>query len=419
MSSIPLDEGLRKPLRESLRTGPARRDWLKWAVSGLATPLIAAAPGASAPAPTRAGAAGPAVAGLSGITLMDSCRASLTIGARRADGAELVRIGEWCRREGADGDVYGHGGLCERFEKRVAALLGYEAACFMPTGTMGQLILLRLHAERSNVRTIGLHPSSHHVLHEEDSLGVLHGLRSRPLSPWRRALRADDVRDTDEPLGAISVELPVRWTGQLQTWSELQALKDLCHERKIPLHMDGARLWDCQPYYGRSLAEICRGFDSVYVSFYKTIGALGGALIAGPAPLIAQARTWRRRHGGDLFQLFPYVASAAMRLDSALERIPTWVARAQTLAQRIARLPQVTVGPSPVPTSLFRLYLRGDPQQLSSKRDTIARERGIWVTHGFERSRVPGFVETELHIAAGIDPLTDDEAARAVEALVT
>lgn len=71
---------------------------------------------------------------------------------------------------------------------------------------------------------------------------------------------ASDVREARERLGTVSVELPVRWLGgQLQTWEQLEALKRTCRERGVKLHMDGARLWESQPFYGRSYADIVPG----------------------------------------------------------------------------------------------------------------------------------------------------------------
>jgi threonine aldolase len=239
------------------------------------------------------------------------------------------------------------------------------------------------------------------------------------ISPCGRPLRADDVRRTPERLGALSVELPVRWLGgALPTWAELEELKAACRERRVPLHMDGARLWECQPYYGKPLAEICKGFETVYVSLYKSIGALAGAVIAGPAALVAEMRMWRRRHAGEIVHMYPYVASAAMRLEKALAKIPTWVARTQRLAAAIKKDGRFTVAPDPVVTNMLRLYVRGAPDPLRERRDRIARERGIWVTWGFSPSRVPGIVECELQLADASDPLSDEEAAGAVLALL-
>lgn len=351
--------------------------------------------------------------------LRRECRASLVLGGPTDAGAELIRLGEWVKRQGASRDFYGSGDFVQAFEKRVAGMLGFEDGCYMPTGTMGQLVVLRMYADASGNRRVGLHPSSHHVLHESDAHAALHGLREVLISPWTRPVLASDVRDAKDALGTVSVELPVRWLGgQLQTWEQLEELKRTCREKGVKLHMDGARLWESQPFYGRSYADICRGFDSVYVSFYKMVGALGGAMILGGSDFIRTARTWRHRHGGNLFQMLPYVASAAMRLDEVLPRIPEYVKRAKSLTEALAADSRLTVLPRPVQTNLFRVFLRGDPAALSRQRDRIAREDKVWVANGFSPTRVPGVVETELQVGEGLGTLRDADAARAFSRLL-
>lgn len=371
-----------------------------------AAPKTPPRPGAGAPSP----APGPEETA----RLHAQCTSSLPISHPPNDGGELIRAGEWMKRQGVTSDIYGNGEVVQAFERRVATLLGFEDGCFMPTGTMAQLIALRMYADASGNRSVGVHPSSHHVLHENDSYAVLHNLRAVQLSPWARPVLASDVRDAREPVSVVSVELPVRWLGgQLQTWEQLEELKRTCRERGVKLHMDGARLWESQPFHGRSYADICKGFDSVYVSFYKMVGAMGGAMLVGDRDFIRTARLWRHRHGGNIFQLVPYVASAAMRLDDALARIPAHVQRAKALSEAIAADPRVTVLPRPVQTNLFRVFLRGDPAVLTRQRDRIAREHRVWVASGFGQTRVPGVVETELQVSEGLGNIKDADAARA------
>ncbi|RKH28986.1 threonine aldolase family protein [Corallococcus sicarius] len=374
--------------------------------------------GAVVPTPgTDGGVAGPVSAPASQAEyeqLRRGCTASLVAGSTAEDGAEYVRIGEWMQRQHLSSDVYGNGDFVQAFEKRIADLLGFEDACFMPTGTMAQLIALRIYADAGGPRTVGLHPSSHHVLHEDDSYAVLHQLRAVFLGPWTRPVLAEDVAQARDALGSVSVELPVRWLGgQLQTWEQLAALKRTCRERKVKLHMDGARLWESQPFYGRSYADICKGFDSVYVSFYKRVGAIGGAMLVGGRDFIRESRVWRHRHGGNLYQLAPQVASSAMRLDAALAAIPGLVKRAKALTALLAADPRVTVLPQPVQTNMFHVFLRGSPAAYSRQRDRIAREDRVWVAGGFGQTRVPGVVSTELQVGEGLGRISDADAARA------
>lgn len=388
-------------------------------LSGSALLLRGPAAHAAAPPPAPRAPAGAELTLEQRLALRRACRGALTPGNTAEPGAELVQLGEWMQRQGVGRDAYGMGDFVQGFEKRVATLLGFEDGCFMPTGTMGQLAVLRLYADATGNRRVGLHPSSHHVLHESDAHAALHGLREQFVAPWTRPILASDVLAAREPFATLSVELPVRWLGgQLQTWEQLEALKAACRQRGVKLHMDGARLWEAQPAYGRPLAEVCRGFDSVYVSFYKGVGALGGAMVVGGKDFVQGVRTWRHRHGGNLFQLLPYVASAAMRLDDALARMPGHAKRARSLSEALAADPHLTVLPRPAVTPLFRVFLRGEPAALVQQRNRIAREDGVWVASSFTPTRVPGVVETELQVTEALGPVTDAQAARAFSRLL-
>ncbi len=216
-----------------------------------------------------------------------------------APGAELAGIAEWCSQNGWQADRYGEGALIGAFEARVAALLAKPAAVFMPSGTMAQQVALRIACDRARNAVIAMHPTSHLELHEEHAYVRLHSLRAILLGERERPTSARDLDELAETPAALLVELPAREIGgRLPDWPELVALTALAGERGMWRHMDGARLWEAREYYApASYADICAQFDSVYVSFYKGIGALAGAMLLGPEDFIAEARVWRRRHG--------------------------------------------------------------------------------------------------------------------------
>ena len=257
----------------------------------------------------------------------------------QAPGEELLRVGAWCREHGHHADSYGRGDLVAGFESRVASLLGLPAAVFMPSGTMAQLVALRIAVVRAGVAHVAMHPTSHLELHEERAYAHLHELRVSLLGPRHRPLLADDLAACPERLAALLTELPAREIGgRLPAWDELVELSALARSRGIDLHLDGARLWEAREAYApRTHAEIAALFDSVYVSFYKGVGALAGAMLLGREDFIAEARLWRRRQGGTLVQLHPFVASAAMRFDAQLARIPAWRMRAGRSPRRWRR----------------------------------------------------------------------------------
>ncbi|MEO8508572.1 MAG: beta-eliminating lyase-related protein [Betaproteobacteria bacterium] len=339
-------------------------------------------------------------------------RCTTVVGGPRdsAPGADMIEVGQWCAAQGFAADRYGDGPLISGFEAKVAALLGKEAGVFMPSGTMAQQIALRIHADRAGTALFAMHPTSHLELHELRAYSRLQRLEGVLLGPRERPTLARDLSACPDRLAALLVELPAREIGgQLPTWDELSELSTLARRRGVALHMDGARLWEAREAYAPlTCADIGAHFDSIYVSFYKGIGALAGALLAGDAGFVAEAREWRKRHGGTLVQLLPYVASAAMRLDAQLARMPAYRARALALAAALAQVPGVRVLPDPPQVNMFHVRLPATPDALAAARDRIAEDEGAWIAGRFAPSGFPG--ASQLEISVGDNLLALDDA---------
>lgn len=307
-------------------------------------------------------------------------------------------------------DVYGEGALIEEFEREVAALLGKEAALFLPTGTMAQQIALRIWAERTHIDTVAYHPMCHVETKEEKGYQRLHGLHARLVGDPRRLMTLEDLRGVAEPLAALLIELPQRdLGGQLPVWEDLRAQTEWTRERGAAVHMDGARLWESAPFYGRSYAEIGALFDSVYVSFYKGVGAIAGSALAGTADFIAAARVWQVRHGGRIIHLFPYVLSARTKLRQRLDRFPHYHERAVTMAGVLRSVPGIVVKPDPPQTHMMHVYLAGDPERLTAAALDVAREEKVHLFQALRPTDLPGWSMFELSIGDAADALTDNE----------
>ncbi|MEO6890675.1 MAG: beta-eliminating lyase-related protein, partial [Ktedonobacteraceae bacterium] len=230
-------------------------------------------------------------------------------------------------------DRYGEGEIITSFEADVARLLGKEAAVFMPSGTMCQQIALRTWCERRKSPNVAFHPTCHLETHEQHGYQRLHDLNGILLGEPHRMFTLDDLKAVTEPLGALLVELPQREIGgQLPEWEALTAIIEWARAQDIPTHLDGARLWECRPFYGRDYTEIAGLFDTVYVSFYKILGGIAGSILAGPRDIIAEARTWQRRHGGNLIHLYPFVLSARKGLNERLDRMGLYYEKAREIA---------------------------------------------------------------------------------------
>jgi threonine aldolase len=292
------------------------------------------------------------------------------------------RLHELADATGADErfDRYGAGERIERLEGRIADLLGKEAAVFMPSGTMAQPIALRIWSERRGVGTVAFHPTCHLELHEERAYERLHGLHAKLVGDPNRLITLDDLEALREPVAALLLELPQREIGGLlPSWDDLCAQVAWARERAIALHMDGARLWEAQPFYDRPHAELAGLFDSVYVSFYKGLGGIAGAALAGDAALVAEARVWQRRQGGNLVTLQPFVVAAELALDERLDRMPVHAAHARALAAALAEVDGLEVVPDPPQTPLFHVLLRGDRERLADAALGLAEERKVFL----------------------------------------
>jgi len=349
-------------------------------------------------------------------------RCTFVVGPSPPDpGAELAAVGAWCREHGHAADRYGDGALIGAFEAKVAALLGFEAAAFMPSGTMAQQIAMRIHAEASGVASFAMHPTSHLELHEMRGYSRVQRLHGVLLGPRHRPTLASDLAAWPERLAALLVELPAREIGgQLPSWDELAALSALARSRGIRMHMDGARLWEAREAYApRTHAEVCAHFDTVYVSFYKGIGALAGAALAGSKAFVDEARVWRKRMGGTLVQLHPFVASAAMRFDAQLSRIPAWRASALAIAAALAQVPGIRVLPDPPQTNLFHLHFSATPEALIAARDAVAEREGIWMPGNFVQGPAPGGAYAEIYVGDALSALDPGRVAEAYGKVVS
>jgi threonine aldolase len=276
-------------------------------------------------------------------------------------------------------DRYGAGGVVGDLEREIAQRLGKPAAVFFPSGTMAQQVTLRVQAERRGRRTVVFHPTCHLVLHEGGALERLQGLVSRPAGDANRRLTAEDLRTVAEPVAALLVELPQREIGGgLPEWDDLVAQVGWARDRGAATHLDGARLWEASAGYGREPIDVAALFDTVYVSFYKAVGALPGCCVAGPDDVVAELREWRKRMGGTLFALWPNAASARTCLAERLPRMPAYLARARAVAEALAGVAGVRVVPDPPQVSMMHLLLDVSADDFDTNVRTLAADDGVW-----------------------------------------
>lgn len=330
------------------------------------------------------------------------CQVRLETIRERLD--RLVREAEAIVDRDTPMDVYGDG-VVRDLERRVADILGMPQALFFPSGVMAQQAALRVHAGRSGKDAVALHPLAHPAVREMDALSVVAGLETMVLGEDARCLAATDVRRAPAEFGVLMLELPLRDAGFiLPDWDELRATVGAARERGAAVHFDGARLWECTPRLGRTLAEIARLADSVYVSFYKSIGGLSGAALAGDAAFIDEARVWRHRYGGLVFHQFPAALAALAGLDRELPRLPSYVARAGEVAATLHRVlsettPGARVYPLPPHTQQFQVWMPFPVPALAVAGLRQAEQTGVALFDKW-REAGPGLSMSEMSIGA-------------------
>ena len=308
--------------------------------------------------------------------------------------------------------------MVAELETEIAGLLGKPAAAYLPSGTMGQQSVLRVHADRRQRRTVVFHPLCHLHRHEEQALQRLHGLTGRPAGGPDRLMTMNDLTAIAEPPAALLIELPQRdLGGQQPDWDDLRAQAGWARARGAAVHLDGARLWESAAGYGRPPAEIAALFDTVYVSFYKGLGALAGCCLAGPADILAEVREWRKRMGGTLFGLWPGAASALSCLRRRLPLMPGYVSHAREIACALRGVEDVRLVPDPPQVHMMHLLLSTTQDRFAAAARRLAVEQRIWTWPAAMTTADPGVQRVELWVGDATRALRPDQVRDIITAL--
>jgi len=338
--------------------------------------------------------------------------------------ATFAAMAAWCEQNQVQHDVYGEGELLQSFERKVADLLGFEAATFCITGTMTQVTALRLACMERGSRMVALHPTAHIFKHERGNHQLLGHFDALQVGDLHRPFTLDELKALPDRLAAVSLELPAReMGGQSPAWEQLESIKAYCRAQDIHLHMDGARLFEAAAGYGRPLAQVAAGFDSVYVSLYKGVGGLGGAMLSGSAAFVARAQEWFRRQGGNVIHRSPYVVAAAMQFDARLAAMPDYFRRTQWLFDALRAFPLLAPNPARPHANMLHIHMPVARQRLLEMRSEIAEKHGIWLFNRASHSLLPEHSYVELYVGENMLKMSDQALRDALavwhEALAT
>jgi len=300
-----------------------------------------------------------------------------------------------------------------RLEQLAAALLAKEEAVFVPTATMANEIALRLHSRPGDELLTEQH--SHVMIAELGGPAVHAGLLTRPLVGNYGRISAQQIReaayigdDFHAPTtSVVSIENTHNSAGG-RVWplEEVDEVVACCRELGLKLHLDGARLFNAAVALGVPASRITGAVDTVAVCLSKGLGCPLGAVIAGPADLMFQARRMKHLFGGAMRQAGIVAAAGVYALENNIERLADDHSRARRLADGLADA-GVPVQPDDVETNFVQIDV--EPLGLS-KPEAIERARGAGV-------RVSSTVHpTKLRAVTHLD-ISDDDIERAIDAL--
>jgi threonine aldolase len=281
-------------------------------------------------------------------------------------------------------DVFGDDPTINRLQQVAAEIMGKEAALFVPSGTMGNLTALLAHCERGQEALVG---DESHIYHYEaggaSALGgvVYHVLPTTsagelPLDAVAAALRpAYDAHAA--PAGVICLENTHNRCGGVVVGLEyMAALKGWADERQLPVHLDGARVFNAATALGVPVRAIADKVTSIQFCLSKGLGAPIGSLVAGPAAFIKRVHRLRKMVGGGMRQVGVLGAAGLIALTEMPQRLHEDHANARMLAEQLATLPQIDLDLASVQTNIIVFGLRNTPLTPEGL-VAAARERGV------------------------------------------
>ena len=270
-------------------------------------------------------------------------------------------------------DVYGEDPTVNSLEARAAEITGKEAALFVPTGTMANTIAIKLLTEHGQEVICD---SRAHVLDWELSmLAWFSGCLIRAVPTEHGILTWEQIRPLVKPVGphwaptgAIEIENTHNMGGG-RVYPQA-VIDEICHEahaRGVPVHMDGARVFNAAEAMGHSVREIVANVDTVMFCLSKALGAPAGSMLAGPKKLIDKGRLLRKRLGGGMRQAGVLAAAGLIALEQSPKGLAADHANAQYIRERLARLDRIRVYPVETNIVIFDVSETGkSPRDISA-----------------------------------------------------
>lgn len=244
-------------------------------------------------------------------------------------------------------DVYGDDPTINKLEKLAAEKVGMEAAIFVPSGTFGNQLAILTHTRRGHEVILG--KNNHIVIHEVGASAVIAGVQLRTLDTKNgemnpkdveEAIRVDDIHEPET--GLICVE-QAHGSGAVVPLETLKEIKQIAEKHNIPVHMDGARLFNAAVALGVTAKEIAACADSVMFCLSKGLAAPAGSMVAGSKKFIDRARKNRKLMGGGMRQVGILAAAGIIALEKMTDRLHEDHENAKYMAEKLGEIPGVHV----------------------------------------------------------------------------
>ena len=265
----------------------------------------------------------------------------------------------------------------QKLEALASEKTGKEAGAFMPSGTMTNLVAMLTHAQRGG--EVLLEEGSHTLSSELGGIAALAGLFYRSIPGARGAMDLDALREKVRPMQRNQMGAALIWMenshnrsgGAVLPLAHMAAVRKIARENAVPVHVDGARLFNAAAALGASAKEIAQHCDSVCFCVSKGLSAPVGSVLCGSREFIERARGFRRMVGGNMRQAGSIAAAGIVALENMIERIPEDHRTAKRLATGLHKIDASIVDPALVETNLVRVSVRASGRQAAEWSDLL------------------------------------------------
>jgi len=290
-------------------------------------------------------------------------------------------------------DVYGEDPTVNRLEQRACEIFNREAALFVPTGTMGNQIAIKVHTRHG--QEVICEERAHIINLESATLSAFSGCMPRAIYGEDGVLTWAQIKRKIAPkvyyraqTGLIVLENTLNLAGG--TIFPQEAADEICdraHELGLPVHLDGARIFNASVAMGKSVAEISRKFDSLMFCLSKGLGAPVGSILLGSKTFIEKARAYRKAMGGGMRQSGILAAAGLVALEKMTARLQEDHDNARLLAEGLARIPGIKIDPKKAPTNILVFDISGTGMDADDFNQRLARKNVLANTIGHEQMR--------------------------------